>query len=78
MSPTPAPQAGSLPAEPYHQIVSPALQVCAELAAVRGDPDLYNDMASMLALRTLIQRFGDLYLQSHPDTEPEVRPKAPA
>ncbi len=67
------PPPGALPADQYHQIVSPVLQVCAELAAVRGDPDLYNDMASMLALRALIRQFGAFYLQQYPDTEATVR-----
>ena len=66
-------QAGSLPADQYHQIVSPVLQVTAELAAVRGDPDLYNDMASMLALRTLVQRFGGWYLGQYPDAGHDLR-----
>lgn len=66
-------QAPSLPQDQYHQIVSPALQVAAELAAVRGDPELYNDMASMLALRTLVQRFGDFYLDKHPESDDELR-----
>lgn len=53
----------SLPATEYHLIVSPALQVAAELAATRGDPDLYNDMASMLALMALVQGLADCYLR---------------
>lgn len=41
---------GMLTPEEYQLLVAPALQVAAELAAQRGDPHLYNDMASMLAL----------------------------
>lgn len=44
-------------------IVSPVLQVTAEIAAVRGDRDLYNDMASMMALLILVRTLGGLYLQ---------------
>ncbi len=44
----------SLDPETYHRVVAPALQVAAEVAAGRGDPQLYNDMASMLALMALV------------------------
>ncbi len=63
----------SLPAAQYHLIVSPVLQVTAELAAVRGDPDLYNDMASMLALMALVRALADCCLEAHPDESPAVR-----
>ncbi len=53
----------SLNDEQYQLIVAPALQVTAELAAVRGDPELYNDLASMLVMRALIKAFGALYLE---------------
>ena len=45
---------GLLTPEDYQLIVAPALQVAAELAAQRGDPHLYNDMASMLALLGMV------------------------
>lgn len=55
----------SLPASEYHAIVAPALQVSAELAAARNDPDLYNDMASMVVLRVMIQTLGQCFLEEH-------------
>lgn len=63
----------SLPADEYHLIVSPVLQATAEIAAARGDPDLYNDMASMLALMALVQALGDCYLQQRSDETAAVR-----
>ncbi|HET8897703.1 MAG TPA: hypothetical protein VFN09_02805 [Rhodanobacteraceae bacterium] len=70
---------GAAPDEPaldpalYHLIVAPVLQAAAELAAARGDPDLVNDLASMLALRTLVQRFGEFYLDAHAESPTPVR-----
>lgn len=63
----------SLPASEYHSIVAPALQVSAELAAARGDPDLYNDMASMLVLRGLIQTLGQCFLETHQGASDSLR-----
>jgi hypothetical protein len=63
----------SLPADEYHLIVSPVLQATAEIAAARGDPDLYNDMASMLALMALVQALGNCYLQQRADDTAAVR-----
>lgn len=63
----------TLPHEAYHLIVSPALQVAAELAAVRGDPELYNDMASMLALRRLVTTFGEFYARQYPNIDAATR-----
>lgn len=57
----------SLPATEYHLLVAPVLQVTAEIAAVRGDPDLFNDMPSMLALMTLVRALAGCYLQQHAD-----------
>ncbi|MBT8447305.1 MAG: hypothetical protein HKO62_00860 [Gammaproteobacteria bacterium] len=51
---------GLLPEE-YQAIVAPAMKAAAELAAARGDPHLYNDLACMLTLRTLIRDLADLY-----------------
>ncbi len=65
--------APSLADNEYHLIVAPVLQVAAELAAVRGDPELFNDMPSMLALKTLVKRLGQLYLAQHPDTDASLR-----
>ncbi|HET7370935.1 MAG TPA: hypothetical protein VFK45_08860 [Gammaproteobacteria bacterium] len=45
--------------------MAPVLQATAEIAAARGDPDLFNDMASMLAMMTLVRALGECYLQEH-------------
>ena len=45
----------------YHRLVAPALEVCAKLAAQRGDPDLYNDMPCMLALVSLVGGLVECY-----------------
>jgi hypothetical protein len=52
---------GLLPEE-YQAVIAPAMQAAAELAAARGDPYLYNDLACMLALMTLVRDLADLYL----------------
>jgi hypothetical protein len=39
----------------YRQVVAPALAAAAETAAERGDPQLFNDMASMLALGWMVE-----------------------
>lgn len=62
-----------LPDEQYHLLVAPVLEVTAKIAAARGDLDLYNDMPSMLALRTLVGDLVDLYLRDHPDVSGETR-----
>jgi len=51
---------GLLPEE-YQAVVAPAMRAAAELAAARGDPYLYNDLACMLALLVLVGDLGDLY-----------------
>ncbi|HET6655261.1 MAG TPA: hypothetical protein VFH57_03350 [Gammaproteobacteria bacterium] len=66
MTDRPSDSLPSLPAAEYHRIVAPVLQVTAEIAAVRGDPDLFNDMPSMLALMTLVTALADCYLQQNP------------
>ena len=50
------------PAE-YQLLAAPALQTSAELAAQRGDPHLYNDMASMLALLGMVGTLVHAYLE---------------
>jgi len=66
------------PAE-YGILAAPALQAAAELAAQRGDPHLYNDMASMLALLGMVSALVHAYLQEPPaDASPrEVLEAAP-
>jgi hypothetical protein len=51
---------GLLPEE-YQAVIAPAMQAAAELAAARGDPYLYNDLACMLALMVLVRNLADLY-----------------
>ena len=51
---------GLLPEE-YQAVVAPAMQAAAELAAARGDPYLYNDLACMLTLMVLVRDLADLY-----------------
>ena len=51
---------GLLPEE-YQAVIAPAMQEAAELAAARGDPYLYNDLACMLALMVLVRDLADLY-----------------
>lgn len=62
-----------LPSEQYELIVAPVLQVAAKSAATRGDPVLYNDMASMLALMSLVEALAKRYLDDHPDTPEALR-----
>ena len=45
----------------YQLIAAPALEAAAQAAAQRGDPHLYNDMASMLALLGLVSALIRLY-----------------
>ena len=51
---------GLLPEE-YQAVIAPAMQAAAELAAARGDPYLYIDLACMLALMVLVRDLADLY-----------------
>lgn len=51
----------NLKPEEYQAVIGPALHAAADIAAARGDPDLYNDLASMLALMTLVHDLSDLY-----------------
>lgn len=45
---------GLLSPDEYRVLAGPALKAAAEVAASRGDPDLYRDMASMLALLAMV------------------------
>jgi hypothetical protein len=54
-------EAGLLSPEEYQLIAAPALEAAAQAAAQRGDPHLYNDMASMLALLGLVNALIRLY-----------------
>ena len=55
--------AGLLTPAEYRLLAAPALQTAAELAAQRGDPHLYNDMASMLALLGMVSALVHAYLE---------------
>lgn len=45
----------------YHMLVGPPLQTAASVAASRGDPDLFHDMASMLALWAMVDTLAACY-----------------
>jgi hypothetical protein len=45
----------------YLAVVAPVLETCTALAAERGDPLLYNDLPSMLAVTLLIDGMGQLH-----------------
>ncbi len=47
----------------YELLAAPALQAAADVAAQRGDPHLYNDMASMLALLGTVTALTHAYLE---------------
>lgn len=70
----------ALDPQAYHAVVGPPLQVCAEVAAQRGDPTLHADMPAMLALIDLIARLADLYADTHGEAAPDrdVLDAAPA
>lgn len=51
----------SLSPEDYQTLVAPVLEVCANLAASRGDPTLYNDLPSMVALVQLTKGLASLH-----------------
>ena len=55
--------AGLLTPAEYRLLAAPALQTAAELAAQRGDPHLYNDMASMLALLGMVSALVHAHLE---------------
>jgi len=57
------PPPGMLTPVEYQLLAAPALQAAAELAAQRGDPHLYNDMASMLALLGMVSALVHAYLE---------------
>ncbi|MGE5624123.1 MAG: hypothetical protein ACM3ZT_01090 [Bacillota bacterium] len=53
------------PAE-YQLLAAPALEAAAQVAAERGDPHLYSDMASMLGLLGTVTCVTHAYLQQLP------------
>jgi len=68
-----APTAGMLTPAEYQLLAAPALQVAAEQAARRGDPHLFNDMPSMLALLGMVSALVHAYLEGKPGTEASPR-----
>ncbi|MDE2092206.1 MAG: hypothetical protein KGJ08_09960 [Gammaproteobacteria bacterium] len=72
---------GLLTPEEYRLLAAPAIRAAAELAAQRGDPDLYNDMASMLALlamvSALVQAYGTCREEFTTVSPPEALEAAP-
>jgi hypothetical protein len=53
----------------YGLLVAPALAAAAEVAAERGDPHLFNDMASMLALMWMVSGLASAYRQAVPESQ---------
>lgn len=60
-----APEGLLTPAE-YPLLAAPALEAAAQVAAERGDPHLYDDMASMLGLLGTVTCLTHAYLQALP------------
>jgi len=58
-----APPAGLLTPVEYQLLAAPALEAAAQVAAERGDPHLYDDMASMLALLGMVSCLAHAYLE---------------
>ena len=76
-----APAPSLLTPEEYQLMAAPALQVAAELAAQRGDPQLFNDMPTMLALLGMVSALVRVQLeqparQGSPQQELEAAPLA--
>lgn len=61
----------ALDPDTYHLVVGPALQVCAALAAKRGDPTLHADMPAMLALVHLVTELGRHWAADHDEADNE-------
>lgn len=57
---------GMLTGEEYQLIAAVPLQAAAEVAAQRGDPDLFNDMPSMIALLATVTALTHEYLNRKP------------
>jgi hypothetical protein len=74
---------GMLTTQEYQLIAAVPLQAAAEIAAQRGDPQLFNDMPAMLALLVMVTTLTHTYLnrrpgfpQSSPDATLEAAPVA--
>ncbi|MAA74724.1 MAG: hypothetical protein CMN28_08465 [Salinisphaeraceae bacterium] len=66
----------ALAPQTYHKVVSPALKVCADVAAERNDPTLAADMPSMLALVHVIEFFRELHDETDAEQEERLRQAA--
>ncbi|MGH8371326.1 MAG: hypothetical protein ACRETO_01175 [Gammaproteobacteria bacterium] len=74
---------GLLTTEEYRLLAAVPLQAAAEIAAQRGDPQLFNDMPTMLALLAMVTALTHAYLnrssvfpQRSPDPALEAAPVA--
>ncbi|HET7395705.1 MAG TPA: hypothetical protein VFK12_04650 [Gammaproteobacteria bacterium] len=74
---------GMLTTEEYQLLAAVPLQAAAEIAAQRGDPQLFNDMPAMLALLAMVTTLthtylnrGEVFMQRSPDTTLEAAPVA--
>lgn len=74
---------GMLTSEEYNLLAAVPLQAAAEVAAQRGDPQLFNDMPAMLALLAMVSSLSYAYLtrptvflRRSPDTALEAVPIA--
>ena len=61
--PDPLPPEGLLTPEEYQLLAAPALETAAQLAAQRGDPHLFNDMPTMLALLGMVSALTYAHLE---------------
>lgn len=52
----------------YRLLAGPALKAAAQVAAARGDPDLFRDMAGMLALLAMVTALTRCYQAGVSDT----------
>ncbi|HET7650173.1 MAG TPA: hypothetical protein VFL15_05685 [Gammaproteobacteria bacterium] len=57
---------GMLTHDEYQLLAAVPLQAAAEVAAQRGDPQLFNDMAAMLALLAMVTTLTHAYLNRQP------------
>lgn len=70
---TPASPEGLLTPTEYQLLAAPALQAAAEVAAQRGDPHLFNDLPSMLALLGMVTALTHAYLEQPVPSEASSR-----
>lgn len=66
------PPEGLLSQEQYRLLAGPPLKVAAAVAASRNDPDLFHDMASMLALLAMVSALTRCY-ERYADEQAAIR-----